>query len=94
MGFPDAPAIRSTVWKLLLGYLPSDRAMWPSELANKRSQYNHFKDDLLMSPYSLCTLLWIFSDSILRCSHPNCTKTGFSMIKLFQETLSRVGKKN
>ncbi|XP_021739758.1 uncharacterized protein LOC110706162 isoform X1 [Chenopodium quinoa] len=50
MGLPDAPAIRSTVWKLLLGYLPSDRAMWPSELANKRSQYNHFKDDLLMSP--------------------------------------------
>ncbi|XP_021757366.1 uncharacterized protein LOC110722409 [Chenopodium quinoa] len=50
MGLPDAPAIRSTVWKLLLGYLPIDRAMWPSELANKRSQYNHFKDDLLMSP--------------------------------------------
>ncbi|KNA21984.1 hypothetical protein SOVF_038300 [Spinacia oleracea] len=50
MGLPDAPVIRSTVWKLLLAYLPSDRAMWPSELAKKRSQYKHFKDDLLMSP--------------------------------------------
>ncbi|KAL2923358.1 TBC1 domain family member 13 [Bienertia sinuspersici] len=50
LGLPDAPAIRSTVWKLLLGYLPSERAMWPSELSKKRSQYKHFKDDLLMSP--------------------------------------------
>ncbi|CAO2822478.1 unnamed protein product [Amaranthus hypochondriacus] len=50
MGLPDAPGIRSTVWKLLLGYLPSDRTLWPSELAKKRSQYKYFKDDLLMSP--------------------------------------------
>ncbi|KAK9671491.1 hypothetical protein RND81_12G033400 [Saponaria officinalis] len=50
MGLPDGPGVRSTVWKLLLGYLPSDRAMWPAELAKKRSQYKHFKDDLLMTP--------------------------------------------
>lgn len=37
-------------WQLLLGYLPSDRTLWPSELAKKRSQYKYFKDDLLMSP--------------------------------------------
>lgn len=51
-GLPDAeaPSIRSTVWKLLLAYLPNDRTTWPSELAKKRSQYKHFKDDLLMSP--------------------------------------------
>lgn len=45
-----APALRPTLWKLLLGYLPPDRALWSSELANKRTQYKHFKDDLLINP--------------------------------------------
>lgn len=49
-GIPDGAGIRSTVWKLLLGYLPPDRGLWASELAKKRSQYKHFKDDLLMNP--------------------------------------------
>ncbi|KAL6191259.1 hypothetical protein ACLB2K_037650 [Fragaria x ananassa] len=49
-GIPDGAGIRSTVWKLLLGYLPPDRALWPSEVAKKRSQYKHFKDELLMNP--------------------------------------------
>ncbi|XP_031736968.1 TBC domain-containing protein C1952.17c isoform X2 [Cucumis sativus] len=49
-GIPDGPGIRSTVWKLLLGYLPPDRGLWTSELAKKRSQYKHFKDELLMNP--------------------------------------------
>uniref|UniRef100_A0A5B7B7J3 Putative TBC1 domain family member 13 n=1 Tax=Davidia involucrata TaxID=16924 RepID=A0A5B7B7J3_DAVIN len=49
-GIPDGAAIRSTVWKLLLGYLPSDRGLWSSELAKKRSQYKHFKEELLMNP--------------------------------------------
>ncbi|XP_023549378.1 TBC1 domain family member 13-like [Cucurbita pepo subsp. pepo] len=49
-GIPDGPGIRSTVWKLLLGYLPPDRALWTSELAKKRSQYKHFKEELLMNP--------------------------------------------
>ncbi|XP_061369137.1 uncharacterized protein LOC133312021 [Gastrolobium bilobum] len=49
-GIPDASGIRSTVWKLLLGYLPPDRALWSSELPKKRSQYKHFKQDLLMNP--------------------------------------------
>ncbi|EXC16972.1 TBC1 domain family member 13 [Morus notabilis] len=49
-GIPDGAGIRSTVWKLLLGYLPPDRSLWPTELAKKRSQYKHFKDDLLMNP--------------------------------------------
>ncbi|GAB2295695.1 hypothetical protein Dimus_029849 [Dionaea muscipula] len=50
MGVPDSSSIRPTLWKLLLGYLPSDRGSWPSELAKKRSQYRHFKDELLMNP--------------------------------------------
>lgn len=49
-GIPDGPGIRSTVWKLLLGYLPPDRGLWTSELAKKRSQYKHFKEELLMNP--------------------------------------------
>ncbi|KAL8473535.1 hypothetical protein ACS0TY_030387 [Phlomoides rotata] len=49
-GIPDAAGIRATVWKLLLGYLPADRALWPSEVAKKRSQYKHFKEELLMNP--------------------------------------------
>ncbi|MED6130771.1 hypothetical protein PIB30_003792 [Stylosanthes scabra] len=49
-GLPDGGGIRSTVWKLLLGYLPPDRGLWSSELAKKRSQYKHFKDDILVNP--------------------------------------------
>ncbi|TYI91954.1 hypothetical protein E1A91_D02G031600v1 [Gossypium mustelinum] len=49
-GIPDGAGIRSTVWKLLLGYLPPDRSQWSSELAKKRSQYRHFKEELLMNP--------------------------------------------
>ncbi|GLU01540.1 hypothetical protein SLE2022_188460 [Rubroshorea leprosula] len=50
LGIPDGAGIRSTVWKLLLGYLPPDRGQWSSELAKKRSQYKHFKEELLMNP--------------------------------------------
>ncbi|GJS54615.1 TBC1 domain family member 13-like protein [Tanacetum coccineum] len=50
LGIPDAPGIRSTVWKLLLAYLPRDKALWSSELVKKRSQYKNFKDDLLKNP--------------------------------------------
>ncbi|XVF84629.1 hypothetical protein PTKIN_Ptkin17bG0052600 [Pterospermum kingtungense] len=49
-GIPDGAGIRSTVWKLLLGYLPPERAQWASELSKKRSQYRHFKEELLMNP--------------------------------------------
>ncbi|KAI8538075.1 hypothetical protein RHMOL_Rhmol09G0073400 [Rhododendron molle] len=49
-GIPGGAGIRSTVWKLLLGYLPMDRGLWSSELAKKRSQYKHFKEELLMNP--------------------------------------------
>ncbi|KAK4766673.1 hypothetical protein SAY87_008315 [Trapa incisa] len=49
-GIPDGSRIRPVVWKLLLGYLPPDRAIWPSELAKKRSQYKNFKSEFLMNP--------------------------------------------
>lgn len=40
------------ILQLLLGYLPCDRSLWSSELAKKRSQYKHFKEELLMNPVS------------------------------------------
>ncbi|CAN4120807.1 unnamed protein product [Withania somnifera] len=49
-GIPDGAGIRATVWKLLLGYLPTEKALWPTELAKKRSQYKNFKEELLMNP--------------------------------------------
>ncbi|KAI3697088.1 hypothetical protein L6452_29833 [Arctium lappa] len=49
-GIPDGAGIRSTVWKLLLAYLPVDKGLWSSELAKKRSQYKLFKEDLLKNP--------------------------------------------
>ncbi|EPS69078.1 hypothetical protein M569_05686, partial [Genlisea aurea] len=49
-GIPSGSGVRATLWKLLLGYLPIDQSLWPSELTKKRSQYKHFKDELLMNP--------------------------------------------
>ncbi|CAN6893208.1 unnamed protein product [Brassica oleracea] len=43
----DSPGIRSTVWKLLLGYLTPERSLWSTELKQKRSQYKYYKDELL-----------------------------------------------
>ncbi|KAF7032186.1 hypothetical protein CFC21_043395 [Triticum aestivum] len=51
-GVPDGAGVRSTVWKLLLGYLPKDRALWEQELAKKRSQYEAFKDEFLPNTHS------------------------------------------
>ncbi|CAN6270510.1 unnamed protein product [Urochloa humidicola] len=49
-GVPDAAGLRPVVWKLLLGYLPTDHALWTYELEKKRSQYSAFKDELLVNP--------------------------------------------
>lgn len=57
MGIPDGTTIRPTLWKLLLGYLPTERSLWPAELAKKRSQYKHFKDELLMNPSEMARRL-------------------------------------
>uniref|UniRef100_A0A7N2LY92 Ypt/Rab-GAP domain of gyp1p superfamily protein n=1 Tax=Quercus lobata TaxID=97700 RepID=A0A7N2LY92_QUELO len=67
-GIPDTAGIRSTVWKLLLGYLPLDRSLWPSEMAKKRSQYKQFKDELLMNPVYLhdSVILELFFPSSLQ----------------------------
>ncbi|KAL0403615.1 UNVERIFIED_CONTAM: TBC1 domain family member 13 [Sesamum radiatum] len=56
-GIPDGAGIRATIWKLLLGYLPTDRSLWPSEVAKKRSQYKNFKEELLMNPSEIARKL-------------------------------------
>ncbi|XP_044441751.1 TBC domain-containing protein C1952.17c isoform X3 [Triticum aestivum] len=36
--------------QLLLGYLPTERSLWPYELEKKRSQYSAYKDEFLLNP--------------------------------------------
>lgn len=74
-GIPDGAGIRSTVWKLLLGYLPPDRGLWPSELAKKRSQYKHFKDDLLVNPSEITRRL--DKSTIYESEEWKCESSGF-----------------
>uniref|UniRef100_J3N8C7 Rab-GAP TBC domain-containing protein n=2 Tax=Oryza brachyantha TaxID=4533 RepID=J3N8C7_ORYBR len=51
LGVPDGGAgVRPLVWKLLLGYLPTERAFWPHELEKKRSQYSAYRDEFLLNP--------------------------------------------
>ncbi|CAO2147332.1 unnamed protein product [Urochloa humidicola] len=51
LGVPDGGAgVRPVVWKLLLGYLPTDRGLWPYELEKKRSQYIAYKEEFLLNP--------------------------------------------
>lgn len=66
------------LFQLLLGYLPSDRALWPSEVAKKRSQYKDFKDELLMNPVSSTSLIkHLFFDILLQFC--NCYKLLFKL---------------
>ncbi|KDO47847.1 hypothetical protein CISIN_1g021425mg [Citrus sinensis] len=74
-GIPDGAGIRSTVWKLLLVYLPPDRGLWPSELAKKRSQYKHFKDDLLVNPSEITRRL--DKSTIYESEEWKCESSGF-----------------
>ncbi|KAK4404021.1 TBC1 domain family member 13 [Sesamum angolense] len=48
-GIPDGAVI--------IGYLPTDRSLWPSEVAKKRSQYKNFKEELLMNPSEIARKL-------------------------------------
>eukprot|EP01116_Phalansterium_solitarium_P016473 TRINITY_DN3837_c0_g1_i1.p2 TRINITY_DN3837_c0_g1~~TRINITY_DN3837_c0_g1_i1.p2 ORF type:complete len:336 (-),score=114.08 TRINITY_DN3837_c0_g1_i1:114-1121(-) len=50
-GIPDAPALRSVYWKLLLSYLPNDRAQWPALLDKSRAAYRAFVSELVIDPH-------------------------------------------
>jgi len=45
LGLPEK--LRAQCWKLLLGYLPPDRARWDSELARQHALYQAYLDDFL-----------------------------------------------
>ncbi len=45
-GVPDATGLRSTVWRLLLDYLPRDVDSWQKTLSSKRSLYKEWREDL------------------------------------------------
>ncbi|KAM3212771.1 hypothetical protein ACQJBY_065678 [Aegilops geniculata] len=86
LGVPDGGGmdVRPLVWKLLLGYLPTERSLWPYELEKKRSQYNAYKDEFLLNPES--EILEQIDRDVKR-THPD--KSFFSA-KSNQESLRRI----
>lgn len=46
----DAFSLRARTWKILLGYLPEDRAKWADCLSKKRKQYAEFCEEFLVDP--------------------------------------------
>ena len=42
-GVPDTPRLRSLYWKLLLRYLPPERAKWQETMTSKRAKYDAIK---------------------------------------------------
>ncbi|KAH1250758.1 TBC1 domain family member 13 [Glycine soja] len=71
-GIPDAAGIRSTAWKLLLGYLPPDRGLWSAELAKKRSQYKQFKEEIFMNPSEITRKM--FNSTNCDTGDANCAR--------------------
>ncbi|RCI05519.1 hypothetical protein CU098_011311 [Rhizopus stolonifer] len=49
-GIPDESGLRSTAWKVLLGYLPPDKRMWETTLKDSRLNYYNWVKDLLEEP--------------------------------------------
>eukprot|EP00045_Choanoeca_perplexa_P012420 m.135478 g.135478 ORF g.135478 m.135478 type:complete len:400 (+) comp15995_c0_seq3:122-1321(+) len=50
-GVPEKPGCRSKCWKLLLDYLPAERATWPEFLAKSRKQYQDFLHDFIINTH-------------------------------------------
>jgi hypothetical protein len=49
-GVASTPRLRALAWKLLLGYLPPDRAEWPSHLRAQRALYLAWRQELTIDP--------------------------------------------
>ena len=47
----DTASLRAITWKLLLSYLPADRAQWQASLADTRQSYRQFCDELIVNPH-------------------------------------------
>ncbi|KAL2929557.1 TBC1 domain family member 13, partial [Bienertia sinuspersici] len=52
-GVLDGGNLRATTWKLLLGYLPPSRDLWPNVLSENRLKYSKLKEEYLLSPSQL-----------------------------------------
>ncbi|XP_015063605.1 TBC1 domain family member 13-like [Solanum pennellii] len=52
-GIPDGGSLRATIWKLLLGYLPTSRDLWEKELNESRLKYDKLKEEFLRKPSEL-----------------------------------------
>jgi hypothetical protein len=48
-GIPDDQGRRALCWRLLLNYLPIDKAKWPSYLTEKRALYKQFIGTVLVA---------------------------------------------
>lgn len=46
-GCPEDPAIRSTVWKILLNHLPLQTSLWQERFYRTRNDYAKFAEDLI-----------------------------------------------
>jgi hypothetical protein len=51
-GIPDDQGRRALCWRLLLNYLPIDKAKWPSYLTEKRALYKQFIEEMVVMPGS------------------------------------------
>ena len=47
----DTASLRAISWKLLLNYLPPDRADWQAQLAEQRASYRAFCEELTTDPH-------------------------------------------
>jgi len=51
-GIPDKAGIRSVYWKILLGYLPPERAQWDAQLEKQRKLYTEFVQEFILDTHS------------------------------------------
>ncbi|XP_055702733.1 TBC1 domain family member 13 [Phlebotomus papatasi] len=49
-GIPDGGGFRAICWRLLLGYLGSEKNTWTQTLQKKRQLYQQFIDEMVISP--------------------------------------------
>ena len=49
-GVPDEAGLRDVSWKVLLNYLPLERAKWPSVLKEKRQLYIDYMNFFIVRP--------------------------------------------
>lgn len=47
-GIPEGAGRRAALWRILLHYLPSEKAEWPAFLSAQRKLYQQFLDDLIL----------------------------------------------